>query len=165
MIRQNVLARARRSIGQGCIYRLGAGGMHPEAAVPWTAAKQCDCSGFAMWALGLSRLINGHWYDTSAIVADALNALGIFADVDWLHAQPGDLLVYGDAGGGGQGHVGVVATVAPGPETFPLTAIHCSAGNYRRTGDAIRETGVEIWTHHAYALVARYQLLIEDAAA
>lgn len=168
MTAADVLLRARRSIGQGAKYVLGAGGLHPELDHPWNEQLGCDCSGFAMWALGLPRYDKVRWWDTSAIVHDARNGLEgsnrLFKMVSVLQAQPGDLFVYGDVPGH-QGHVGVIATVTPLPESWPLTVIHCSSGNMRRTGDAIRETGPDVWFHRPDAIVARCILLTKEALA
>jgi hypothetical protein len=150
----DVVARARSAVGQGCSYHLGAGGMRPNDPAPWNAHLQCDCSGVAMWCLGLSRFDGETWFETTRIVYDALNENLVFARVPWLHARPSDLLVYGDLHGH-QGHVGVVTEATLGPETFPLLVAHCSSGNWRHTNDAIRETGPEIWTHNEAAIVAR----------
>jgi hypothetical protein len=117
-----------------------------------------------MWALGLSRFDGETWWDTAQIVHDARGAHRMFAVAGMLEAQPGDLLVYGD-GGGHQGHVGVIAVVTPLPEAWPLQVAHCSAGNFRRTGDAIRETGPDIWLHRSDAVVARCLVLTEDLIA
>lgn len=155
MTADEVVARARRCIGAGCRYVLGAGGINPASPAPWDGSMGCDCSGFAMWALGLSRHYHDAvWFDTSRIVDDAKHQQLLFRQVAVLEARAGDLYVYGDAGGH-QGHVGVIASVTLQPETWPLTVVHCSAGNFRRTGDAIRETGPDIWLHRDDAIIAR----------
>lgn len=145
-----IVARAHLCIGNGCVYRLGKGGMRPLAEWPWTAEKECDCSGFSSWCVGMSRFHDGLWYDTSRIVRDATAAGGLFSLVPWKDALPGHLVVYGDRGKS-QGHVGVVSVV---DEAGPLTVIHCSAGLFRRNRDAIGETGIALF-RAAGAIVVR----------
>lgn len=148
-----VVDRARSAIGKGCIYRLGKGGYTPTNLVPWSKQFECDCSGFVSWCLGVSRKtdnpwyvrFNGGWLETSAIVRDATSPFGVFTEVARYDALPGDLLVWGDAGGA-QGHVGIVSG--------PTTIIHCSKGNWTRTQDAIRETDMTIFDSHK-AIAAR----------
>lgn len=166
------VSRARSACGRGIHYALGAGGMHPEDPLP-SRNGLCDCSGFIAWALGRNRHdpeMPGGWIETSAIVRDALamKGEGLFDALKWGDAQPGDLVVYGDRYEPGtrrlihQGHVGIIASVgATGPET----AVHCSKGNDRRSGDAIQETGVELWETRG-GIVARHALPAEtgDAA-
>jgi hypothetical protein len=66
------VTRALSQVGKPIHYKLGAGGMHPEDDSP-TRTAYCDCSGFAMWALGLSRFDGHLWWDTTRIVHDAEN--------------------------------------------------------------------------------------------
>jgi hypothetical protein len=158
-----VVARAAACVAQGAKYKLGKGGMNPASAVPWTSLGECDCSGFAAWCLGVSRMTdnpwyetqNGGWLETSAIVRDCGTEFGFFAKVAWEDAEPGMLVVYGDrkteSGKTIQGHVGVISRV---DASGPTRAIHCSSGNFRNTGDAIRETGIELWANRG-GIVAR----------
>ena len=142
---QEVVERAHRCVGKGCRYVLGKGGMQPEAEFPWRmvdGSPACDCSGFAMWCLKLSRLQEAVWYDTTRIESDAKSVGGLFVKVPLREAKPGDLIVYGDPPEGGQGHVGVIIKCG---EFGPLTAIHCSKGNMRRVGDAIAEGNTALW--------------------
>jgi len=126
------------------MYKLGKGGFDPKALHPWNRTMQCDCSGFVAWCLGVSRKTdnpwyakqNGGWLETSAITRDATSPFGVFTEVARYDALPGDVLVWGDKAGA-QGHVGIVSG--------PTTINHCSSGNFRVTGDAIRETSTEIF--------------------
>lgn len=158
-----LVERARSVIGKGCVYGLGKGGMRPHDPHPWNSERKCDCSGFAAWALRVSRETdnpwyrqqNGGWIETSAIVRDCETPFGFFALVHKKDARVGDLLVYGDrmskAGKPQQGHVGICTQVgAKGPEMV----VHCSRGNERKTGDAIRETDAS-WWYLADGIVAR----------
>jgi cell wall-associated NlpC family hydrolase len=158
--RTEVVERARRCIGQSCVYRLGRGGFHPNDKWPWESMTlpSCDCSGFVAWCLGVSRKTdnpfyreqNGGWFETTVLARDARSPYGFVEMIPREVALIGDLLVYGDAKGK-QGHVGIVSEVnADGP----MKAIHCSLGNYKRSGDAVQETGVLAW-ERPDALVAR----------
>lgn len=139
-------------IGLGTVYLLGAGGMQPASARPWDTdrGRHCDCSGFAAWACGYSRQTsdpfyvgrNGGWINTDAMRADGYSTGGVFSAV--AVAEPGDLIVFpGGVPGHNIGHVGVVAAVDASGK--PARVVHCSSGNYRNTGDAIRETGPEVF--------------------
>ena len=161
MTAEQIVQRARSAAGRGIAYRLGAGGMHPADELP-TRNGFCDCSGFVAWCLGRDRHnseMPGGWVETSAIFRDAklITGEGLFDEVAWREAQGGDLVVYGDRYEPGtrklihQGHVGVVASIGA---DGPATAIHCSRGNERRHGEAICETGVEVWEARS-GIVAR----------
>ena len=148
MAKQSLVERARSAAGFGTKYKLGKGGFNPASPHPWSSLGECDCSGFIAWVLGISRHTdnpwyrkqNGGWLETTAIVRDCGTPFGFFDKREWTQARPGDLIVYGDSGGK-QGHVGLITEV---DATGPVKAIHCSSGN-SRGGDAIRETGVDIW--------------------
>ncbi|HET7273992.1 MAG TPA: peptidoglycan-binding protein [Longimicrobiaceae bacterium] len=139
------LERARSAIGRNTKYVLGAGGMRPFTEL----SRRCDCSGFVAWAIGIPRQLpprTGGWLDTDAYwrggepVAD-----GLFPQMTPGTALPGDLFVYPDDNGR-QGHIGIIGEVgANGPETV----VHCSSGNYRRTGDAVQETSSDFLERHA----------------
>lgn len=169
MKRADMVERARRCIGHGCTYKLGMGGVKPNAVWPWKVnpeknVGECDCSGFVAWCLGTSRLrrdveafwkMNGGWIETSAIARDAETTHALFGEVSPDQALPGDVVVYGDKGGH-QGHVGLVVSVAPTPDPWDgIRVVHCSSGNFKRSGDAIQETGAGLWKK-ADGLVARY---------
>ena len=128
--------------------------MHPDNPHPADNNGDCDCSGFAAWALGVSRWVreghpllgrfDGSWIETSAVARDAAKDGGVFTARDWKAARPGDLIVYGDrkspSGASLQGHVGIVSAADDGG---PLLVCHCSSGNWKKLKDAIRETPVE----------------------
>ena len=143
MTREQAADRARSACGHGTIYKLGQGGMKPHRSVPWDDEQECDCSGFAMWALGMSRFDaeSGLWYDSSKIYAEAKAGSFLFTSYDWKSALPGDLLVYPDRTGTDgvrrHGHVGMVVAVEPG--AGPFLMVDCSSGNFQRHSDAIRE--------------------------
>jgi hypothetical protein len=147
MTPEQTVLRAYHAIGQGIGYGLGHGGMHPDDELP-TRDGLCDCSGFALWCLGLCRhRKDDQWMDTSWIVDDAQKEHLEFQRVGWKAAKPGMLVVYGDrkdaTGRTRQGHVGIIT--ASNPVNGPMAVVHCSHGNASVFGDAIHETGPEAW--------------------
>lgn len=146
------LERARSMIGKGTAYKLGD-------SVP---GDSCDCSGFTCWAYGYKRRdpVNfgeedGGWHYTDAIVRDALDDQDFYALLPM--PVPGCLVVYpgitqrvmGKPKRVRIGHIGMISHV---PDYWDfnmagLRVIHCSGGNMRATGDAIRETGAGVWAH------------------
>lgn len=166
MTADQAIARARSAIGQSCSYLLGAGGMHPEADVPWGNPPECDCTGFLAWCLGVSRKstnpfyveFDGGWISSEAIFRDCATPFGFFDGLGWTEAKPGDVLVFGNRTSGGVTHHGHVGLVATAGKNGPLSVVHCSLGNWRKTGDAIQETGPEVWAINM-GRVARTALL------
>lgn len=139
-----LIARAREAIGQGIRYKLGSGGMNPNASLP-AHDNKCDCSGFICWVLGLSRETNipfykkyGGWIFTDSMVDDVNSNSGIFDRLAL--PEPGCIVVYG--AGKAIGHVGLVSDVSDGEM---VSVIHCSSGNDRRFGDAIKETSPDVF--------------------
>jgi len=148
-----LLARARSALESQVVYRLGRGGVDPDARKP-AQNGECDCSGFACWALGLSRITEHPlyvafggdggrigWINTDSIVHDAGRSTGFFERLD--APAPGCVIVYPKKGSGrSYGHIGIVTRVSGGSAS---KVIHCSATNFRSTGSAIRETGPEVF--------------------
>ena len=154
-----VVARARSQIGRKTKYELGRGGHYPDSLMPADSVGRCDCSGFVAWCFREPRKVQlsiykpylGNWVETSAIVRDAHRiGVGLFDIVTTKDALPGMVLVYGDKGKG-QGHVGIISEIGP---LGPAKVVHCSKGNFDNFGDAVRETGPEIFVSHG-AIVAR----------
>lgn len=156
-----ILDRARQACAIPTKYVLGKGGMKPTREVPGNSEGQCDCSGFVSWCLGISRQttnpfyrqLNGGWIETTAVAADALKPGGVFVKVE--QPAPGDIIVWGDRRVNGrhtQGHIGVISAVEDGRAT---RVIHCSSGNFRRTGQAVQETSADVF-HRNGAICARY---------
>lgn len=158
-----LLARARSQVGCRTVYRLGGGLIVPKGESVQDAHRSADCSAYVCWVLGLEkyqpgwaflRRLNGGWYNTTGIWADARYGAGWFsADVE---PQPGAVIVYPAASAVGKpgpriGHVGIVTDVRAGKVTKVL---HCSSGAYRSTGDAIRETGPEVFDRVPYTMLA-----------
>lgn len=147
--------RARTMVGRG-EYCLGAGRTR-GALEPWTdcahptkhrhrasvyAETFCDCSGFlcAMW--GIPR----HNPDDTWNNTDHLERLARRQGIAWMHAQPGDGIVYG--AGRAIGHCGLIANVGEGG---PLTVIHCSASGRH----AVKEEGMGLWRRKGALIVRR----------
>jgi CHAP domain len=132
--------------------------MKPYRAVPWDEDMECDCSGFACWTLGMSRFDGMVWYDTSRLFTEAMKGKDLFQRVEWANALPGDLLVYPDRkrddGRVRQGHVAIVTAVGPG--RGPLLIVDCSASNWRRHSDAIREGPPDGFIGNDFAIVSSY---------
>jgi len=154
MLPQDVIARARSQLGMKIKYESGRGGFYPGSLTAADVLGRCCCSGFVAWCLNTPRRVDlpmyqaelGSWVETSAIVRDARWPFGMFQEVPIAAALAGMVLVYPDRPGH-QGHVGIVTVDGPA-----LLVIHCSSSNYVRTGDAIQETGPEVFlARHAIA--------------
>lgn len=151
---RDLVARARSAINKGIRYKLGSGGMKPEAALP-ASNKLCDCSGFVCWVLGVSRKSTipfytryGGWIYTDSMVADVNSNAGIFEKINIPEA--GSIVVYG--AGDQIGHVGIVSKVSNGKME---KVIHCSSGNDRRFRDSIQETNPDVF-NRAETVWGRY---------
>lgn len=161
---EEVVRRALKFCGEPVIYRLGAGGRDPEADSPLDGDGACDCSGFALWCVGLHRwtksatFIKAYtpgeklgWLDSSAIWTDAGGA-GILFELE-LVAEPGALIVYPDWRGS-QGHVGIVTQASA--SGVVMAVAHCSNGNARMwRGKAIQNTPPSAFRRRADSLVCR----------
>lgn len=135
----SLIDRARSAVGKGIRYKLGSGGMNPNAPLP-TGDNKCDCSGFVCWVLGLSRQTTipfykkyGGWIFTDSMVDDVNSPSGIFDKL--LLPEPGCIVLYG--AGTAIGHVGLVSEVSNGTMK---KVIHCSSGNDKKFSDAVQET-------------------------
>jgi len=135
-----VIGRALSATGLGIRYKLGAGGMKPGSPTP-AAGGKCDCSGFVAWCLGMSRQtneyfyrsFNGGWFETTAVWTDIGRSVGIFDECARL---PGAVVVYPDHDGH-QGHIGLIVD--------DTHVVHCSMGNDREFGNAIRKTSLDVF--------------------
>jgi len=166
MTPNQLIARARSAAAKNVVYKLGAGGMRPDKAMPTDANNRCDCSGFVCWALGISRQtthplylnFNGGWINTNAMVNDAKESTGMFRPATLI--VPGVILVFASGGGHRVGHCGIVTKV--GAAGMPETVIHCSSGN-SRNGDAIQETPPTVF-RTAGTIAIWYEGLVQSAA-
>ncbi|GAA3978260.1 hypothetical protein [Mucilaginibacter dorajii] len=60
---QQTLSRAHSALAKKTVYKLGQGGFDPSKPI----TKECDCSGFIVWAIGIPRELppgSGHWLST-----------------------------------------------------------------------------------------------------
>lgn len=138
---QAVLARAHVATGQGIRYGLGKGGMNPGSPTPGSGGR-CDCSGFVAWSLGFSRKLNeafyrnfnGGWFETTAVWTDIGSSVGILEALD--KPRPGAIVVYPDHDGH-EGHIGIMVDSDH--------VVHCSMGNDRNFGNAIRVTDPRVF--------------------
>lgn len=152
---EELIERARSQLGQNIRYKLGAGGYGVDKPTPGGggghAADECDCSGFVCWVLNTSRFTRNEyyrlvrrtdWISTVSMYADCGDTAGLFRQLD--APKPGCIIVYPDGAlrPGAQGHIGIVTEVDDGAVQ---AIVHCSAGNYRNTGDAIGENLDATW--------------------
>lgn len=108
--------------------------------------EACDCSGFVCWALGLGRqqasaaswTSGDGWINTDSIWRDAKGAQGLFVGLPVDGLCMGALLVYPKPPDKAYGHVGIVTDVSA--DGRAACVLHCSAGNFKATADAIAET-------------------------
>lgn len=147
--------RAKRALGHGCFYKLGTGGFKASRILPWPDGNKpkCDCTGLVNWANEDDRLD----YNTDKIVREATDnrkasrpgaPTGRYIKVVTGDVRPGDVVVYPSKFPKGKkripGHAGIMVTVVKhvdGTVDFDKsTVIHCSSGNSRKYGDAIRIT-------------------------
>jgi cell wall-associated NlpC family hydrolase len=153
--------RAKRTLGHGCFYKLGTGGFKAARVLPWPDGNKpkCDCTGLVNWANEDDRLD----YNTDKIVREAtanrkleegpvrpIHPPGRYIKVVTGDVRPGDVVVYPSKFPKGKkripGHAGIMVTVVKYPDSGNTvdfdksTVIHCSSGNSRKYGDAIRIT-------------------------
>lgn len=155
---QQTMNRAHSVLNLRTVYKLGKGGFDPTKAF----TPQCDCSGFIAWAIGIPRELppgSQKWLSTDEYWAGGKPAKpGLCTQKTLAEAQVGDLLVYPDSGGN-QGHISLINQV---DHTMPSFIIHCSSGNFRNFGDAIRITGPNIFlaaNHNTRVMRINYDVL------
>ena len=165
--------RALSALGKKTAY-VSPGKMPKFAAETFPAGAKLDCSGFIYWCLRftspipesrmvdhpLYKKVNGGWFETTAIYRDGKESTGYFREI-----QPavGAFLVFPDYRGSDghthDGHIGMVTEIDP--TKFGLARvrkiIHCSLGGWRNHGDAIRETGPEIWLNGHDSICVWYE--------
>ena len=144
-----LIARARQQAGTGTKYRLGGG--KTTGVDPRDENASCDCSAYVCWCLDIRKHQPSlAWYNTDGIWWDATNEqTGHFAAIE--KPAPGAITVFPSRGlskvpGPKIGHVGIVTKVA---SNGTITTLHCSSGNFNRTGDAIRETAADVFKQSA----------------
>jgi hypothetical protein len=149
-----LIARARLTLGKSIPYRLGAyTGLAFDSPTPPVAGL--DCSTFVRWAANLDLPKNGRW-DTTGIVMEALRTgtdkyfevlqgpqrgcLIVYPDYSWKPDLPAGLMAAyaakaGPIDGKNDGHIGIVTrTVQKGGKEVVASVIHCS-----RLNEAYRE--------------------------
>lgn len=154
MTAAELIARARSQIGRKTAYVLGGGTVAGESCRDEHDA--CDCSGFLLWCLRLKRRYpeerwltqaTGGWLNTDGLWYD-----GVVGPSRFVHTidtpRPGALIIYpaswmSKMTGPKVGHCGIVTAV--GTEVAAHRVIHCSAGNARRSKDAIAETTFDVF--------------------
>lgn len=170
-----LIKRATGEVGRNTIYALGKGrDWRSTPNVAKDREGKCDCSSFVCWCLGLSKFQPfewlesnlhpggeyGGWYNTDGIWWDIVKEpTGFFREMST--PRPGTIICYpaswvtrghawwitNDQRRGRLpkiGHVGIV--VEADKNTGAITkVVHCSNGNYRRTGDAIQVTGPAVF--------------------
>lgn len=147
-----LLKRARAQAKLPTIYGLGRGRtLGPD---PRDETGACDCSAYVCWCLDIRksqpalawlRNVNGGWYNTDGIWWDATKeATGFFEAIP--APRPGCVVVYPSSAHRDKktppiGQIGIVTEVTGNS----YRVIHCSNGNYKNFGDAIRETGPAVF--------------------
>jgi hypothetical protein len=95
---------------------------------------------------------SGDWIETTQIHHDATTTRVVFTKLD--APRVGALLVWPDhrvALVTRHGHVGVVVSVS---DSAPARVVHCSSGNFRMTGCALRETSSLLFDRAGAIVVA-----------
>lgn len=135
--------RARSVLNQGK-YELGGGNDDPEAATPFDKNGECDCSTFVAWCTKRRKKVDGVYFYTDQIEADAKRQVkgDLGYQVPWDQRALGDILVYG--AGPATGHMGLVSG--------PGKVIHCRSGK----PPAVVETGDQFFKDKG-AVVFRFR--------
>ena len=155
---QQTINRANSVLNLKTVYKLGKGGFDPIKSF----TPQCDCSGFIAWAIGIPRELpprSNKWLSTDQYWAGGAPVKpNLFKQKKLNEAIVGDLLVYPDSGGS-QGHIALINQV---DQSMPSSIIHCSSGNYRNYGDAVRITNPNLFlvgNHKTRVMRINYELL------
>lgn len=135
--------RARSMLNRGR-YRLGGGDDDPNAPDPFDENDECDCSTFVAWCTKHRKKVEGVYFYTDQIEADAKGQVkgDLGYAVPWEARMPGDVLVYG--AGPATGHMGLVSG--------PSKVIHCRSGK----PPAVVETGDQFFRDKG-AVVFRFR--------
>ena len=138
---QQTISRANSVLNLRTEYKLGKGGFDPTKSF----TPQCDCSGFIAWAIGIPRELppkSGKWLSTDEYWAGGIAPKkNLFKQRNLNEAEVGDLIVYPDSGGS-QGHIGLITQI---DHSMPSLVIHCSNGNWKHYGDAVRATNPNVF--------------------
>lgn len=163
LLRETVVARALSAVDTATEYALEKKIQPKRTAEYWPeAGMRTDCSSFVAWCLRMSAKVNhplyvkvnGGWLETTAVYQDGLHKTGYFSEVE--HARPGSLLVFGDHAGK-HGHMGIVVE-SDGPGIGGVrSVVHCSSGNFKQHGRAIRQTDAAIWISNPRSIIVDYE--------
>jgi cell wall-associated NlpC family hydrolase len=145
--------RMLQLVGHG-VYCLGAGGRRPDASDPYSSCAKpgthrhahrgrvfCDCSGAICWALGIPRKdpVTGRWLNT-----DEMERLARRQDIAWMHARPGDVLVFG--AGAAIGHCGMVTRCdVGGPSMVAHFSASGTVGGKHEPPTLFKRKGALVW--------------------
>jgi hypothetical protein len=158
MVPEQAIARARSQLGARTVYRMAGGQINPKGTDCRDELRSCDCSAALCWIYRINKYqgnefwwlneLNGGWLNTDGIFVDARGQehsgpeimTGNFYEI--MSPRPGCGVVFpaswvSKIKGPRVGHCGIVTEV---DDDGSYQVIHCSSGNYKRTGDAIQET-------------------------
>lgn len=155
---QQTMNRAHSVLNLKIVYKLGKGGFDPTKSF----TPQCDCSGFIAWAIGIPRELppaSNKWLSTDEYWSGGKPVKqNLFKQYNINEAMVGDLLVYPD-NGGNQGHIALINQIE---NNTPKFIIHCSNGNYKNFGDAVRITSPSVFlagNHNTRLMRINYEAL------
>lgn len=138
---KQTIQRAYSALDFTTQYKLGEGGFNP--IIPLT--PQCDCSGFIAWVIGIPREFppgSNRWLSTTEYWTGGSPVLaGLLSQVELHQTQVGDLLVYPHH----NGQVGHIALVNEVKFSQPVQILHCSSGNYKNFGNAVKITSTAVF--------------------
>ena len=138
---KQTMHRAHSALKLTTHYKLGEGGFNPIKPL----TPQCDCSGFIAWAIGIPREFppgSNKWLSTTEYYAGGAPVLpGLLSQVELHQARAGDLLVYPHQNGQ-VGHIALISEVSDGQ---PAGILHCSSGNYKNFGNAVKITSPAVF--------------------
>jgi hypothetical protein len=163
MVPEQAIARARSQLGARTVYRSGGGKINPVSTDCRDELRSCDCSALLCWIYRINKYqgnefwwlkeLNGGWANTDGIWVDARGLensgpeimTGNFYEIT--SPRPACGVVYPAAWvskthGPRVGHCGIVTKVN---DDGSYQVLHCSSGNYKRTGDAIQETSGKLF--------------------
>ncbi len=162
--RTTVLNRAMSAVGSDTAYTMHDKINPKLAAEHWPdSGMRTDCSSFVAWCLRMSSKVthplyikvNNGWFETRGVYADGLHETGFFTKV--ARARPGSLLVYPDNDEGKPGHMGIVVEADGDGVAGVRKVVHCSSGNFKATGRAIRATDAAAWLANPATIIVDYE--------
>lgn len=138
---KQTMHRAHSALKLTTQYKLGEGGFNPIKPL----TPQCDCSGFIAWAIGIPREFppgSNRWLSSTAYWAGGYPVLpGLLSQIELQQAQVGDFWVYPHQ----NGQVGHIALIHEVNNSQPTQILHCSSGNYKSFGNAVKITSTDVF--------------------